>query len=98
MNRSRILLPLAALALLAACETPSQPKTDSGTGLPTPTEAAKPAAPVEKIGDATAIIETSAGKLTCKLYGNQAPKTVANFVGLAEGTTERTNPASHAKK
>ena len=98
MNRSRAaaLLATVALLLLVACETPTPPKSDAGTGLPA-AEAAKPA-PVEKIGDATAIIETTAGKLTCKLFGNQAPKTVANFVGLAEGTREWTNPASHAKK
>ena len=100
MNRCRAtaLLGAFALLLLTACETPSQPKADSGTGLPPASEAAKPAAPVEKIGDATAVIETTAGKLTCKLFGNQTPKTVANFVGLAEGTREWTNPASHAKK
>ena len=100
MNRSRAaaLLATLALLLLAACEAPSQPKADAGAGLPPPAaDAAKPA-PVEKIGDATAIIETTAGKLTCKLFGNQTPKTVANFVGLAEGTREWTNPASHAKK
>jgi peptidyl-prolyl cis-trans isomerase A (cyclophilin A) len=99
MNRSCVaaLLATFALLLLVACETPSQPKSDAGTGLPAP-EAAKPAPPVEKIGDATAVIETTAGKLTCKLFGNQTPKTVANFVGLAEGTREWTNPASHAKK
>ncbi len=101
MNRFRIVAPLAILALLVllACETPDKPKSDSTTGLPTPAaEADKPAAPVEKVGDATAVIETTAGKLTCKLFGNQTPKTVANFVGLAEGTREWTNPASHAKK
>jgi peptidyl-prolyl cis-trans isomerase A (cyclophilin A) len=96
MNRFRIaaLFALLALLLLAACETPSQPKADSGQPAP-----AKPApAPVEKIGNATAIIETTAGKMTCKLFGDQTPKTVANFVGLAEGTKDWTNPASHAKK
>ncbi|MDP9263390.1 MAG: peptidylprolyl isomerase [Acidobacteriota bacterium] len=99
MPRSRILVPFAALALLslAACATPSQPKSEASAAQPAP-QAATPAPPVEKIGDATAIIETTAGKLTCKLFGNQTPKTVANFVGLAEGTREWTNPASHAKK
>ena len=99
MNRSRAaaLLATVALLLLVACETPTPPKSDAGAGLPA-TEAAKPAPPVEKIGDATAVIETTAGKLTCKLFGNQTPKTVANFVGLAEGTREWTNPASHARK
>ena len=101
MNRSHIAALLAAFVLLplAACETPSQPKSDAGAGPPTPVpQAAKPAPPMEKIGDATVIFETTAGKLTCKLFGNQTPKTVANFVGLAEGTKEWTNPASHAKK
>ena len=102
MNRFRVVAALlAAFALLplVACETPSQPKSEAGTGLPTPApQAAKPAPPAEKIGDATAIFETTAGKLTCKHFGNQTPKTVANFVGLAEGTKEWTNPASHAKK
>ena len=99
MPRSRILVPLAALALLslAACATPSQPNSEAAAAQPAPA-AATPAPPVEKIGDATAIIETTAGKLTCKLFGKQTPKTVANFVGLAEGTREWTNPASHAKK
>ncbi len=99
MNRSRsaALFATVALLLLAACETPAPPKSDAGTGLPA-AEAPKPAPPVEKIGNATAVIETTAGKLTCKLFGNQTPKTVANFVGLAEGTKEWTNPASHAKK
>ena len=102
MNRCRVAALLAMLALLwlAACgQSPEPSKSDSTTGLPAPVpEAAKPAAPVEKIGDATAIIETTAGKMTCKLFGNQTPKTVANFAGLAEGTREWTNPASHAKK
>lgn len=94
--RSTALLAIFALVVLVACEAPSQPKSEAAA--PAAPEAAKPTAPVEKIGDATAVIETTAGKLTCKLFGNQTPKTVANFVGLAEGTREWTNPASHAKK
>ena len=40
----------------------------------------------------TAVIQTSAGKITLKLFGDKAPKTVENFVGLAKGTKEWTNP------
>jgi peptidyl-prolyl cis-trans isomerase A (cyclophilin A) len=36
-------------------------------------------------GTLTATIETSMGTFTCELYEKQAPKTVANFVGLARG-------------
>ena len=35
-----------------------------------------------------AIFETSMGKITIELFNKEAPKTVANFVGLAEGTKE----------
>jgi len=45
-----------------------------------------------------AIIDTSMGKLTCTLFPDKAPKGVANFIGLAEGTKDWTNPVSHAKK
>lgn len=32
----------------------------------------------------TAVVSTTAGDFTIELYGNDAPRTVANFVGLAE--------------
>jgi peptidyl-prolyl cis-trans isomerase A (cyclophilin A) len=46
----------------------------------------------------TAIIDTTAGKLTCTLFPDKAPIGVANFIGLAQGTKDWTNPVSHAKK
>jgi peptidyl-prolyl cis-trans isomerase A (cyclophilin A) len=39
----------------------------------------------------TAVIDTSAGRFTCKLYTQQAPDTVANFFALAEGSKEWTD-------
>lgn len=33
-----------------------------------------------------ATLETSQGKIVCLLYANETPITVANFVGLAQGT------------
>jgi peptidyl-prolyl cis-trans isomerase A (cyclophilin A) len=38
--------------------------------------------------------DTSMGSFTIELFEEDAPKTVANFVGLAEGTTEWTDPKS----
>ncbi len=41
---------------------------------------------VEGSGPLTATIETTKGTLTCTLFEDKAPVTVANFVGLARGT------------
>src|SRR5947208_5085591 len=57
----------------------------------------KPAASAAA-GPPTAIIDTTAGKLTCVLYPDKAPIGVANFIGLARGTKDWTNPATGAKK
>jgi peptidyl-prolyl cis-trans isomerase A (cyclophilin A) len=53
---------------------------------------AKPAA------DPTAVIDTSMGKLTCTLFQDKAPIGVANFIGLATGSKDWTNPVTHQKK
>jgi peptidyl-prolyl cis-trans isomerase A (cyclophilin A) len=45
----------------------------------------------------TAILHTSAGDIKINLYGNHAPKTVANFVELATGAKEWTNPKTREK-
>src|SRR3954447_12198078 len=42
----------------------------------------------------TAIIDTTAGQLSCKLFDKQAPIGVANFIGLTEGTKEWKSPTS----
>jgi peptidyl-prolyl cis-trans isomerase A (cyclophilin A) len=57
----------------------------------------KPAAAATS-GPPTAIIDTTAGKLTCTLYPDKAPIGTANFIGLARGTKDWTNPATGAKK
>ena len=44
-----------------------------------------------------AIFETSQGNVVCKLFEKEAPQTVANFVGLAEGTKEFADPKTSRK-
>jgi len=41
-----------------------------------------------------AVFETTLGEITCRLFPDKAPKTVANFVGLAQGTKEFVDPKS----
>jgi peptidyl-prolyl cis-trans isomerase A (cyclophilin A) len=44
-----------------------------------------------------AIFQTTEGTIVCRLFEKDAPKTVANFVDLAEGKREWTHPVSHKK-
>jgi peptidyl-prolyl cis-trans isomerase A (cyclophilin A) len=47
--------------------------------------------------DLWATLKTSKGDIVVHLFPNHAPKTVENFVGLAEGTQEYTDPKSGQK-
>jgi cyclophilin family peptidyl-prolyl cis-trans isomerase len=58
-------------------------------GAQTPSTA-QGAAPESKA--TTAIIETTDGNISCTLFPEQAPLTVANFIGLANGTKAWKNP------
>ncbi len=44
-----------------------------------------------------AVFETSQGTIVCRLFEKEAPQTVANFVGLAEGTKEFKDPRTGQK-
>lgn len=46
-------------------------------------------------GKLSAVIDTDLGKLTCELYADRAPLTVANFVGLARGIRPFEDPRTH---
>jgi peptidyl-prolyl cis-trans isomerase A (cyclophilin A) len=48
-------------------------------------------------GDLYAIFQTSAGDITIRLFEKDAPKTVANFVSLATGSREWTDPRTGQK-
>src|SRR5215470_6369337 len=80
----------AILVLSATAWSQTAPTTKT-------TPAHKPAATTAASGP-TAIIDTTAGKLTCKLFPDKAPIGVANFIGLASGTKDWTNPVTHSKK
>ena len=57
-----------------------------------PREAQRVIEPLKGIKTVTVTIETNHGIIWGKLYADKAPRTVANFVGLAEGTLEWTDP------
>ena len=45
-----------------------------------------------------AVFNTSKGKIVCRLFIDEAPVTVANFMGLADGKKEWTDPGTGEKK
>ena len=90
----KFLRPLAVLFLFPAVFAIAQQSTPP-TELPdTPTSQAPPV--VEPTGP-TAVLDTSMGPITCKLFDKQAPLAVANFIALAEGTKPWTDPVTRKK-
>ena len=49
------------------------------------------------VAQKTATLHTNHGDIMLNLFGDQAPKTVDNFVGLASGTKEYSRPETGAK-
>jgi peptidyl-prolyl cis-trans isomerase A (cyclophilin A) len=83
------LVLIISVSIFGAAQAASTPKAPT-------TPAPKPAAPAST--EPTAIIHTTAGDLHCTLFPKTAPLGVANFIGLASGTKDWTNPVSRAKK
>lgn len=80
-----------------APQTSTPPAAAGDQALPDdPGTTAHVQAPVEPTGP-TVVIDTTMGRMVCKLFSAQAPVTVANFTGLAEGTKPWTNPLTKQK-
>jgi peptidyl-prolyl cis-trans isomerase A (cyclophilin A) len=105
-------MSLTATAAGFAQSTPAKPDSDSKpVGDPAAQTPTKPAALAEELPDGpapqasamihpngpTVVFDTSMGRITCQFYEKQAPKTVANFIALAEGTKDWTDPTTHKK-
>ena len=89
----RYLLPLL---LLIAVIAPAQTATAKRPVRKHP--AARTAHPAATTRNPVAIIDTTAGKFTCTLFEDKVPHAVNNFIGLATGSKEWTDPETHEKK
>jgi peptidyl-prolyl cis-trans isomerase A (cyclophilin A) len=74
-----------ALAAAAACAPTPEPESEGAAG-PDRSAAAEPDLPeVDLTGVEGAVLRTSEGDIEVELFAEEAPLTVQNFVGLAEG-------------
>ncbi len=110
MKLIRNLTPFAFAWTFCAVVSLGQQSTPTTPSSPPPAQQSTPA-PAEPLPDAptsnapivlqptgpTAVFDTSMGRISCKLYDKEAPQTVANFIGLAQGTKDWTDPATHKK-
>jgi len=88
-----LLIPALAFASLASASaqqsTPATPAAQDLPDAPTATVAVTivPNGPM-------VVMDTSMGRITCQFYQKQAPLAVANFIGLAQGTKDWTDPGT----
>jgi peptidyl-prolyl cis-trans isomerase A (cyclophilin A) len=101
MNASfapRATLLSALLALPAAlAQSPAQPPAQTPAPLPDAPSTTAHAAPAALPTGPTVLFDTTMGRLTCQLYDKEAPETVANFIGLATGTKDWSDPVTQNK-
>ena len=82
----------AALAAAGFAQEPSKPADEPLPDAPQATAAAQ----IHPNGP-TVVMDTSMGRITCQFFQKEAPKAVANFIELAEGKKDWTDPKTQQK-
>jgi len=93
--------PLSLSLILAVGFIPTAMLAQLSTSKPTTELPDAPAATVAALNvpnGPTAVLDTSMGRITCQFYEKQAPETVANFIALAEGSKDWTDPNTGTKQ
>ena len=83
----------AILSLMLVSGSAALAQTSAGAQAAPAAKPATAAAPAKP----TAIIDTTAGKMTCTLFPDKAPIGVANFIGLSKGTKDWKTPTGATK-
>ncbi|MGD0627820.1 MAG: peptidylprolyl isomerase [Terracidiphilus sp.] len=101
MKLSRTLLISTLTAFIAASATaqqPTPPPAQPATAQDLPDAPQATAAAMIRPNGPTVVMDTSMGRITCQFYQQQAPKAVANFIALAEGAIDWTDPTTKKKQ
>ncbi|HTX75241.1 MAG TPA: peptidylprolyl isomerase [Terracidiphilus sp.] len=80
----------AGFGMAAAAQQSTKPADLPDSPQPTGAAAVQPNGPM-------VVMDTSMGRITCQFFQKQAPNAVANFIGLANGTKDWTDPATKKK-
>ena len=97
-NKASLLVP--AFAAMSLALAPLSALAQQSTAPATPAAQDLPDAPTANVpvnvapNGPTVVFDTSMGRITCQFYQKQAPITVANFIGLATGSKDWTDPAT----
>ncbi len=89
-------LPLAAQTPASSTPqqtTPPKPADDLPDSPSTTAEIVVPPSP----NGPSVVFDTSMGRMTCQFFAKESPITVDNFIGLATGTKEFTDPITGAR-
>jgi len=112
LSLSLAVLLLASAIVAPGAQASGQTPATAPPATATPPPASTPAAPDSQLPDAPGavpahpnveptgplvVLDTTMGRITCKLFDKQAPVTVANFIGLATGTKDWTDPVTGQK-
>ena len=82
----------AAVIAQQSTQPPAQQTTAPAQDIP---DAPQATAEVTTVPNGPFVVmDTSMGRITCQFYQKQAPNAVANFIGLAEGTKDWTDPTT----
>ena len=90
--------PSAPVPAQQSAPPAAQPGVEPSAPAPLPDSPDSTVKPALVPTGPTAVIDTSMGQMRCKLFSKEAPNTVANFIGLATGAKDWSNPATHAKE
>jgi len=90
-NRTLFTLPL----LFCAAVAPALWAQQDAAALPDAPSAAPQFQPAPQPTGPTVVLDTTLGRITCKLFSKEAPITSQNFIDLAEGKKDWTDPVTH---